>query len=187
VAWDCLQSTPIQLAPRSCARNHCLLWRTDDSPPYFVTYHLLQHAFAAASASARTVALRLDDRFALQTGKAPSTLGILTTNAVCFDESKQVSSAGLRGLFALTSRVNHSCSPNARCTWRDDTVEELVIAIRPIQQDEEITVSFDEDLCSTERALRRVDLHERFGFFCECEVCRSSTQTEAASCPRTRR
>jgi hypothetical protein len=138
----------------------------------FATAPLAAAAFKDAPKVAKKVALRLDDRFARQTGKPPSPLGIFTTSEISLEKSTLESCAGHRGLFALASRVNHACKPNARLIWRDDLHKELLLAVRPIQKGEESTVSYDEDLCM-EQARRRLSLHERFDFWCACEECES--------------
>lgn len=171
--------------PLVVMRYQRLAARPCDAP--FATVPLAAAAFSDASHMAKKVAFKLDDRFTPQAGKPPSPLGILTTCGISLGESTQAPPAGLRGLFALACRVNHSCSPNARYAWNEDTQKEVMIAIRPIQPDEEITVSYDEDLHNTERAVRRVDLHERFDFWCECKTCRASSQTEAAPSSHTSR
>ena len=44
------------------------------------------------------------------------------------------------GIFALSCRLNHACIPNARFVWREDLRKELVFAMRPIKEGEQITV-----------------------------------------------
>jgi len=46
------------------------------------------------------------------------------------------------GVFLKASRCNHSCGPNANCTWDIDTFSLALTALRPIRAGEEITITY---------------------------------------------
>ena len=46
------------------------------------------------------------------------------------------------GVFLKMSRFNHACKPNAEAFWNEDVGINDLIAIRSIQQGEEITISY---------------------------------------------
>ena len=63
-------------------------------------------------------------------------------------------------------RLNHSCIPNAEASW--DTSKQRIIlkAIRPIQKDTEITISYINQFRSRKRRYRKL------GFKCNCAACK---------------
>ncbi|XP_066343930.1 histone-lysine N-methyltransferase ATXR2-like [Miscanthus floridulus] len=72
--------------------------------------------------------------------------------------------------FPLQSCMNHSCCPNAKAFKRDEDKDghAVIIALRPISKDEEITISYiDEDLPYKERQAQLAD----YGFTCTCLKC----------------
>ncbi|XP_062184417.1 histone-lysine N-methyltransferase ATXR2 [Phragmites australis] len=73
--------------------------------------------------------------------------------------------------FPLQSCMNHSCCPNAKAFKRDADKDghAVIIALRPIGKDDEITISYiDEDLPYDERQAQLAD----YGFTCTCSKCR---------------
>ena len=104
--------------------------------------------------------------------EAPTPYGIFQTNGIPITAAD--------GIFAKTCRLNHSCSPNARYTWRSDLKRELVFAIRPICVGEEVTVSYKD--CNRPSAERRAILEQMFKFVCSCPAC-----SEASAESDTRR
>ncbi|GAB2285290.1 Histone-lysine N-methyltransferase atxr2 [Dionaea muscipula] len=72
--------------------------------------------------------------------------------------------------FPLQSCMNHSCCPNARAFKgeEDRDGQAAIIALKPIQVGEEVTISYiDEDLPYNERQALLAD----YGFICECPKC----------------
>ncbi|NP_001149542.1 MYND finger family protein [Zea mays] len=72
--------------------------------------------------------------------------------------------------FPLQSCMNHSCRPNAKAFKRDEDKDghAVIIALRPISKDEEITIAYiDEDLPYEERQAQLAD----YGFTCTCLKC----------------
>ncbi|GAB4859468.1 Histone-lysine N-methyltransferase atxr2 [Ancistrocladus abbreviatus] len=73
-------------------------------------------------------------------------------------------------LFPLQSCMNHSCCPNAKAfkTEEDRDGQATIIALRPIQAGEEVTISYiDEELPYEERQALLAD----YGFRCKCPKC----------------
>lgn len=72
--------------------------------------------------------------------------------------------------FPIQSCLNHSCLPNLKAFKRDEDTDgqAVLIATRPIQPGEELTISYiDEDLSWEERKA----MLEDYGFLCECKKC----------------
>lgn len=77
--------------------------------------------------------------------------------------------------FPLQSCMNHSCLPNAKAFKREEDRDgqATIIALRPIQKGEEITISYiDEDLPLEERQASLAD----YGFSCRCPKCLEEQQ-----------
>jgi hypothetical protein len=91
-------------------------------------------------------------------------LGIVSTNALPLG----VSNNG--GLFLEASRINHSCQPNAQHTWNDNLSHLTVHALRDIEADCEITISYISGV-SLGYAERQRHLMDVFSFACACELC----------------
>ncbi|KAG9233977.1 hypothetical protein BJ875DRAFT_462863 [Amylocarpus encephaloides] len=75
------------------------------------------------------------------------------------------------GIFENISRINHSCLPNAVHNWNPLLEQETVYVVRPIAEDEEITLSYHSGGPSH---ARKSLLKENFGFDCTCALCSSS-------------
>ena len=116
--------------------------------------------------------------------------GIFRTN--CLPLGPLGADSEIWGLFAVACRVNHACKPNARFLWRSDLQRELLIAMRPIANGEEITVSYSPQHAlqlaragfgkpgqlpggvgtyNEARAARREYLRTEFNFECGCATC----------------
>ncbi|KEJ83082.1 SET domain protein [Oxytricha trifallax] len=83
-------------------------------------------------------------------------------------------------LFKSANLINHSCVPNCSKTYiREDSSVIFVKAIRDIQENEEITISYLND---TELAKpygqRKEILFNRWGFKCECTLCKYQLQND---------
>ncbi|KDR71841.1 hypothetical protein GALMADRAFT_213677 [Galerina marginata CBS 339.88] len=74
-----------------------------------------------------------------------------------------------KGMFLNTSRINHSCSPNAKWEWDLNTYSLVVTAVRPIDAGEEITIAYVPPLLPYH--VRRDNLHAMYGFNCVCLTC----------------
>lgn len=126
--------------------------------------------------SAETIALRevrsltKDQQrafFALQNVRGRNctpVLGIVVTNVL----SLGTSDGG--GLFLEASRINHSCQPNAHHVWNDDLGHLTVHALRDIEADCEITISYISGV-SLGYAKRQRYLMDAFSFACAYELC----------------
>jgi len=75
------------------------------------------------------------------------------------------------GCFTQFAMINHSCTPNAiiQFTAGDADRRMIVRAIRNIERDEEITVSYIDVMQSTQK--RQKILQEMYGFRCRCSRC----------------
>jgi hypothetical protein len=90
-------------------------------------------------------------------------IGIFKTNAF------ETGSSG--SIFALCSRINHSCRPNVRHDWDPRFGGALRLrAARNIAVGDEITIAYNAQALPREE--RRAVLERDFGFLCECELCR---------------
>ena len=92
--------------------------------------------------------------------------------------SQDASSPPRSALFALTCRMQHSCKPNARFLWREDLQREVVLAIRPIAQDDEVTVQYKGNSNYAPHMVRQAQLQELFNFKCACIVCATPPSPE---------
>ncbi|KAJ7111449.1 hypothetical protein C8R44DRAFT_856684 [Mycena epipterygia] len=88
------------------------------------------------------------------------------------------------GLCSTICRVNHTCyspkgSPNAAYFWNVGTKEEELRALKEIHEEQEIEVSYMEDISNYTDPLTK--LHEKFGFTCSCKGCaRPATERRAS-------
>ncbi|KAF7313177.1 SET domain-containing protein [Mycena kentingensis (nom. inval.)] len=77
-----------------------------------------------------------------------------------------------RAIFLNTSRCNHSCSPNARWHWDLATFSLTLVAVRPIAENEEITISYlPGPYLLLPRATRDSLLRSSYNFSCRCAAC----------------
>ncbi|CAH8533924.1 unnamed protein product [Dicrocoelium dendriticum] len=76
------------------------------------------------------------------------------------------------GLYNYQRLLNHSCSPNAMIQFTGANSRLAVVALQPIQPDEEITISYLES-CQQARSRhsRRKLLSTNYLFWCECPLC----------------
>lgn len=75
-------------------------------------------------------------------------------------------------LFQLQSTCNHSCNPNAEPTYLHNNSRLSLVALKNIDADEEICISYLDD-CMLERSRysRQKELKENYLFVCCCEKC----------------
>ena len=103
----------------------------------------------------------------------PEVEGIVATNS--FPVAK---GSGIKAVYTSTSRINHSCQPNAERQWDGVPVgflgsgKGVVRTIREIAEGEEITISYFPDKLKS-YAIRQKELKGSFRFDCRCELCRS--------------
>ncbi|KAK4996070.1 SET and MYND domain-containing protein 3 [Elasticomyces elasticus] len=76
-------------------------------------------------------------------------------------------------VYLQASRLNHSCVPNALASYNSAVDGQVVHAIRDIEPDEEITISYIQSLeyCRRTRNNELKQPVERWFFTCECEAC----------------
>ncbi|KAF5682041.1 SET domain-containing protein [Fusarium circinatum] len=96
-------------------------------------------------------------------GKYPFS-GIMRTNALPCG-----SGASVGAVYPTICFINHSCRANAHNSWNEALEQETIHAIRDIEPGEEITISYDHGGPSSHR---KPWLKEKFGFDCDCFVCR---------------
>lgn len=100
--------------------------------------------------------------------------GIFKTNAIPLGRG---SSAG--GIFLQCSRFNHSCTANAAYHWDANQKRERVFAIREINPEEEIVVSYlSEDVWALPTKERKARILQEFGFQCRCARCENNDPNE---------
>lgn len=75
------------------------------------------------------------------------------------------------GVFKYTSRVNHSCSPNAAWQWNEQTGQLEGTTLRSVRHGEEITAGYYFGVKYENILRRRQRLLYIFGFVCQCERC----------------
>ncbi|KAI1786676.1 MAS20-domain-containing protein [Ganoderma leucocontextum] len=83
------------------------------------------------------------------------------------------------GLYLVSSYLAHSCDPSARPTFTVGSNELQLIATRPIQKGDELTIAYvdvaqrTDETSEEARRRRRVELARGWKFKCECERCLS--------------
>uniref|UniRef100_D8Q2M2 SET domain-containing protein n=1 Tax=Schizophyllum commune (strain H4-8 / FGSC 9210) TaxID=578458 RepID=D8Q2M2_SCHCM len=80
------------------------------------------------------------------------------------------------GVFDKLSRMNHSCTPNAVFTWANMSFSGALRAIRDIQPDEEITITYcNPSLSTSERAAALAP----YDIECDCPACKDGSASDA--------
>ena len=104
-------------------------------------------------------------------------MGIYQANSLTIREQDKLKGRELgTGVFPLTSRINHSCSPNSLWSFTGGGQCE-VRCVRPVRAGEEITASYlPSPLLS--RADRQRHLAARYNFSCTCQVCAAPPQAQ---------
>ena len=101
-------------------------------------------------------------------------MGIYQANSLTIRDQDKLKGRDLgTGVFPLTSRMNHSCSPNCVVSFTARADCE-VRCVRPVKAGEEILASYVSPLLS--RADRQRLLAAKYNFTCNCEVCTASVQ-----------
>ena len=78
---------------------------------------------------------------------------------------------------ALTSRINHDCSPNTTYTFNMPSFSMEIMAVRSIAKGEEIAVSYAHE--SAVAAERQASL-KPYGFTCSCTACQDPQTSDKA-------
>ena len=73
------------------------------------------------------------------------------------------------GILLTSSRINHSCAPNAEWHWNKLTKRLNVHAIQDIREGEEIFISYLP--CDFSYEQRQDNLSDGYGFICRCSLC----------------
>lgn len=91
-----------------------------------------------------------------------------------------------QAMFQDISRINHTCVPNCQGNFNSAIGQFTIHAIRPIDADEEVTISYLDEHAAT-RESRQSRLHNGYGFHCNCPICHDDTQVGRESEERRRR
>lgn len=91
--------------------------------------------------------------------------GILFTNCIGRDQRVRFDAA----LCLELSRFNHSCSPNLEQSWDQDAGQVRLVAAELVKAGEELFTHYVE--LRLHREERRQQLHENYGFWCDCKAC----------------
>jgi len=92
--------------------------------------------------------------------------------------------ATLAGVYPTICRINHSCTPNSKNTWNEETGFETIHATHFIRAGDEITIAYN---ISHPHNIRRAQLRSTFGFDCTCALCTRLLPELQASDARRRR
>lgn len=76
-------------------------------------------------------------------------------------------------VFEIICRVNHSCCPNAICTWNSNTGQMELKALRPLKRGDEVTISYIRNELGLNVDARRREL-KFWNFVCMCTRCARS-------------
>lgn len=98
---------------------------------------------------------------------------ILKVNSFRIAHNPQKKKISLRGLYLLSSFLNHSCVPNTRNIFKEDYTMS-VFATKDIGIGEEILTCYTGILWST--PARRCHLFKTKGFWCKCKRCEDKTE-----------
>ncbi|KAM0403493.1 hypothetical protein ACHAQC_001106 [Fusarium culmorum] len=91
-------------------------------------------------------------------------VGIVETNSLCAGPDEEDGA-----VFLATSRINHSCKPNAQNRWNQGLGKITVHAVEDIEQGQEITITYLGNPEVYEE--RQKKLKNAFGFECRCRLC----------------
>jgi hypothetical protein len=115
----------------------------------------------------------------VEEGRSCHLAGVLQVNGTVVDDWETNATLGC-GLFpGDVSLVNHSCDPNATRGFELEAGERpraVIRAVREVQAEEEVTVSYISPLLPREERARR--LKESWGFVCGCARCKAGETEE---------
>jgi len=92
--------------------------------------------------------------------------GIFMTNS--FDMTHRPAGPGC-AIYCAIGRLNHSCCPNTQQTYIPETGEEVLVASRRIEVNEELNDCYIDLRMS--RKDRQQELLNNYGFLCSCSAC----------------
>ncbi|CAG4998078.1 unnamed protein product [Parnassius apollo] len=98
---------------------------------------------------------------------------VLDANAFQIATSYERKEMGKRGLYPVSSLMNHHCVPNTRYNYNSD-LQMIVKAVKPIRAGSEIFTCYTGLLWGT--PARRIHLYKTKHFFCKCERCADPTE-----------
>ncbi|ORY22390.1 hypothetical protein BCR39DRAFT_551744 [Naematelia encephala] len=102
-------------------------------------------------------------------GQLLNLISALTINSFTLS-SPSLSPIGL-AMSPITALFNHSCRPNAVVVFPNGGGEMNVVAISDIEPGQEILTSYID--VSLPREFRRKELKDRYGFECDCPLCKT--------------
>lgn len=103
---------------------------------------------------------RILEQHIARVSKEPSLISIFQTNCMELGSGAAI--------FPNAARFNHSCNPNACFVWNNAIQKETIHAMRDIEKDEEITLTYCDMM--QDRKNRTWEL-KHYGFFCDCPAC----------------
>ncbi|KAI7510012.1 hypothetical protein KC347_g4722 [Hortaea werneckii] len=80
-----------------------------------------------------------------------------------------------QAIFKDICRLNHACIPNAQGNFNASLDRFTIHALRPISEDEEITLSYLAEHGAS-RDARQYRLQSNYGFPCDCPACDTTTE-----------
>ncbi|XP_013168523.1 PREDICTED: protein msta, isoform A-like isoform X2 [Papilio xuthus] len=98
---------------------------------------------------------------------------VLDANAFQIATSYGKEEMGKRGLYPVSSLLNHNCVPNTRYNYNSD-LQMIVKAVKPIQAGCEIFTCYTGLLWGT--PARRIHLYKTKHFLCKCDRCADPTE-----------
>ncbi|ETW78301.1 hypothetical protein HETIRDRAFT_454290 [Heterobasidion irregulare TC 32-1] len=96
--------------------------------------------------------------------------GIVETNALLIGTLPGSGDLAYAGVCDMTSRFNHSCSPNAHCFWDLDSFSLEVRAPQPIPAGAQATITYLSTTLLPRRA-RQHELRDKYAFTCARATC----------------
>ena len=107
-------------------------------------------------------------------------LGIFATNGIpCGTDCSSGRVADREGVFVISARINHSCTPNVNGEWIDWVQQIEQRAARDIVKGEELCRAYIDVLKLRED--RQKELMEKYWFKCKCVACSLTGDALAAS------
>ena len=94
--------------------------------------------------------------------------GIFRTNNFALGP---LTSETAHGVFLRISRLNHACSPNCEVVWKDESQCQEVVAIRDIENGDELTICYLNIENRMKTAEERKKILRPYGFCCSCRDC----------------
>ena len=99
-----------------------------------------------------------------------------TFTANSFGMGNNAQGKEIHGIFLQSSRLNHSCVPNAHFAWNSTLGRLTVHAVEKIPRDGEILINYRMGSYRNARNARREELSTDYGFICTCSACEPSPE-----------